>query len=1102
MIVTRSNVPILHFLSVLVVILNFCCGLHASDHESGEHSHLMRRGIGNKPQQHPEQGSQSGLHSTSAPQQQGHQQLSAQQLLHAHLRARLSSIHHAQQHAQLRDSLYRPAARGGISSASPSVQPRVSVKSASSAKFELVPVPDGLHDHDARAHLQNIQSKAYADGHRLKGHAVIQVPSNHEAKHDLPKVTVHSGRRAGLVHTSFLQAPSTPRQPQQSQMFSQQHHPGSSSVDPGTHQPVHSFQLSGYTAPSTARTHSATTANLLDRVSGQQPSQPITQHAGDKRRREGHTNANLDTTLKLGKRSLEDYSQYRPLKKRASSSASDSKGEPSPYQRHSPDSASESGTRRGSGSKYTDSYNTILRLRDDGHTIKGTSDVGIVADKKARIPLPQIDVDHGRRKGHVVSWVTISPKSAKKRDKIESRIRHQRFSRSPTRKIKSQSASRSGSIKEPSANIKATSPARYRFGFIETDSDFAEHQTRNAVERRLDRGHHLPKVKVSRTLGISHSDHTLPALHITPGKTKARVTSIFFHREHSPASTPSTSPHRTQKASTTNLIESLSGRNHSPDHSGDKRKREGSSDNNVDTKLKLGKRSLKDFSQYSEFSILEKRADDQGESSKQQSSSYRQSSPTQMSGKRFSDSQVAIHQLKKGGHRVKGILDVGVPSDKSAQHQLPQIQVQHGHMTGHAVSWITGARTVAERKVRFQLRKGKETYYRKPGKDEKLYTTRPYRAAFIETHSKHADSHLVNDVDQLLKQDQRLFDVKINDVHHHRNSDHTFPALQITPGQKKTRVTSAFFHREKPTASKQPPEQSQPITQHAGDKRNRDGITKMELGKRSLHHEIQSPRNSIGIWKRGENDDPPRSKGPLPKAFENSFYRNEARGKYRSSIDDLKRLKGQGHTVKAISNIGVHADSRETRTELQVSIRDGRRSGHVVTWVMQHPKHSSTAHVAVYRRKILPSTSHHGPDVHVSGFVELSKHTNDDEGIVSRGVYNLHRNGYLLKHTSTVPTRRDPNASHKLPAVHVRPGNEHARVLSVFVTPRKSSPTTHQHSSPGPSTQHSSEAGQTMNLIERLGGASSPQHSHSSSSSRDSSPGVRSNKRPRTDLRL
>lgn len=235
----------------------FCAAYNYGNEDS---IYIMRRGIDDKTQsQHPSQGTQAGRQFDPA----------AQRAFAAHL-------HHMQQqqsqqsqlhlHGQLREILYNQQARVPIAN-QPQTQPH-------SKNFDMVSVPEGLQDKDARAHVQNVQAKAYESGHKLKGHAVIQVPPNHKAKHDLPRITVHSGRKTGLVHASFLGAQSPPRQ--------QPH----------------------FTATtSSAHTHFSTTANLLERVSGQSQSQPhITQHAGDKRRREGSDH--VDTSLRLRKRAV------------------------------------------------------------------------------------------------------------------------------------------------------------------------------------------------------------------------------------------------------------------------------------------------------------------------------------------------------------------------------------------------------------------------------------------------------------------------------------------------------------------------------------------------------------------------------------------------------------------------------------------------------------------------------------------------------------------------------------------------------------------------------------------------------------------------------
>ena len=143
-------------------------------------------------------------------------------------------------------------------------------------------------------------------------------------------------------------------------------------------------------------------------------------------------------------------------------------------------------------------------------------------------------------------------------------------------------------------------------------------------------------------------------------------------------------------------------------------------------------------------------------------------------------------------------MDIGIPSDKSAKDELPKIRIDHGHMTGKVASWITGARERTEKKVRFELKKGKETYFRKPGKDVKIHSIEPYKAGFIETSSKYGDSRIIRDVDKVLKQDQKLLQFKESEALHNHYSEHSFPALHITPGKKKTRITSAFFHRETP----------------------------------------------------------------------------------------------------------------------------------------------------------------------------------------------------------------------------------------------------------------------------------------------------------------
>lgn len=1154
MIFIRSNVFLSTLFFTFLVISTICCDLGVSEEEAHDLAVLMRRGIGDQPQKHLGQGSQSGHQSTSAAQHQTvtshqeHMPMNPQHLMHAQLSGQMaSSSQHPQHHAQLRDILYHQAARGGISPTSHSLHQPTRYTRSTSAKFDLVAVPDGLQDHEARAHVQNIQSKAYAGGHRLKGHAVIQVPANHEANHDLPKVTIHSGRKAGLVHTSFLKAQSPPRQQQEAQTHIQQRHPGSSFAHPAAQQPAQRFQLTGYTSPSPAHTHVETTANLLDRVSGQPQSQLITQHTGDKRH-EGSSHDHVDTTLRLRKRSVEgekkveqsqfskiftdpgtDHFQYLSFEKRASSNDESSGKHPFLDKGYIRDSDTESETTRDADSKYINSHSTIRRLKHDGHKIKGISDIGITSDKTATNLLPHIQVKSGRMRGHVLSWITTSPESARKRDKIKSRMRKERYTTLPRTRYKSYSERRHGYFQKPHANKETSSPEKYKSGFIETNSPSAESRIKDKVERRLERSHQLSKIKVSQTFGRGYSDHALPALHIMPGQTKARVTSAFFHRERSPDSTPRTSPARTHTSDTANLLGTLSGPHHSPQHLGEKRKDNNGSKNDVDTKLKLGKRSLegesillstiklmnqltKALPNYSEFAPLEKRARDKGEGSITRSSNYKQSLPEQRYSEKFSDSKVAVDQFKKDGHRVRGVLDIGVPSDKSAQQELPQIRIDHGHMTGHAVSWITGARTIAEKKVRFQLKSGKETYYRKPGKDVRFYTTRPYRAAFIETHSKHADLHTVNDVDKLLKQDQRLLEVKISDVHHHLSSDHTFPALHITPGQKKTRVTSAFFHREKPSVSKTTPEKVQPSVPHAGDKRNRDGVAKSELRRRSINRKIPSPEESVGIWKRGDHNDNPIIRPTSPKGFQRNLdeasVNKTSLQKIHSSVGELKQLKDQGHTVKGISNIGVHADRRETKPVPSVSIRDGRQSGHVLTWVMQHPERSSaklSEQDKKSRTRILPSTSYHGPDTHVSGFVEVANSNKDPDGHrVSRGVYNLYRNGHLVTHTGTHTAKRDPNSPHKYPAIHVRPGNQHARVLSAFITPPKSSRLTTSSNPHEPSNHYQPEVDQTTNLIERFGSSSSPQHSASTSnsSSRSGSPDTRSTKKPRTDLRL
>lgn len=463
---------------------------------------------------------------------------------------------------------------------------------------------------------------------------------------------------------------------------------------------------------------------------------------------------------------------------------------------------------------------------------------------------------------------------------------------------------------------------------------------------------------------------------------------------------------------------------------------------------------------------------------------------------RLSDSYATIHKLKKDGHRVRGTLDIGLPSDKSANEQLPQIKINHGHMSCHIVSWLTGSPDITENKVRFQLQKGKEVYYRKPKKDIKLYTTKPYKIGYIETRDKHADVHTLQDVEDLLKHDQKLFKVTTSNVLHDRNSEHTLPALHITPGQKKIRISSAFFHREGSLVlSPIVKNEVKLTTPHAGDKRKREGdLTydaekEMKLEKRSVSTTIET----VSIWKRG---DPKNNKGK-GKSLNSNLDERKTMENIAKSTKDLEKLMQKGHEIKAISNIAIHADKSVKEPSPIVSIRNGKKSGHVVSWILQHPHESSTQSSSGSHR---PSFPHHGPDIHTSGFVKVGKGLINDpyDHQLHKVVHTLIKDGFHVKGANLIRAISDPNSSNKYPSLLVKPGNQHARVLSTYTRPQKPSKSICKdcQQTHGPNTH------QARNLIDTIDKPSSSQRvslSSSSSSSDDTRFVMHRRKKPRTD---
>lgn len=60
------------------------------------------------------------------------------------------------------------------------------------------------------------------------------------------------------------------------------------------------------------------------------------------------------------------------------------------------------------------------------------------------------------------------------------------------------------------------------------------------------------------------------------------------------------------------------------------------------------------------------------------------------------------------------------------------------------------------------------------------------------------------------------------------------------------------------------------------------------------------------------------------------------------SARNLKKLKREGASWKGVSKIGVLADRNVKEVLPKVEIVDGRRSGHVISWVLQHPNEKST----------------------------------------------------------------------------------------------------------------------------------------------------------------
>lgn len=162
------------------------------------------------------------------------------------------------------------------------------------AKFDMISTPKGIPNREARNQVLQIQDRISSVGHQVKGQALVKVPSFHESKHDLPRITVHGGRKQGLVHAIFTGPQSPPRQAQ----VHRQHIPSSLHAQGITSHPIYS----SHNAPPSSHTQ---TANLLDRISGQ-ATQPITQHAGDKRRREGSSKDHVNTDLRLRKRSIKD----------------------------------------------------------------------------------------------------------------------------------------------------------------------------------------------------------------------------------------------------------------------------------------------------------------------------------------------------------------------------------------------------------------------------------------------------------------------------------------------------------------------------------------------------------------------------------------------------------------------------------------------------------------------------------------------------------------------------------------------------------------------------------------------------------------------------
>lgn len=186
------------------------------------------------------------------------------------------------------------------------------------------------------------------------------------------------------------------------------------------------------------------------------------------------------------------------------------------------------------------------------------------------------------------------------------------------------------------------------------------------------------------------------------------------------------------------------------------------------------------------------------------------------------------------------------------------------------------------------------------------------------------------------------------------------------------------------------------------------------------------------------------------------------------SVKQLERIKDHGLSLKGFSNIGVIGEERMKNRLPKIEVKNGKRSGQVISWILQHPDETTVGHQPERQKgkdnkQSIPTYAN---SVHVSGFVETGYRSPEEHNVLRR-LSKLVQDGHHVVHMSSSSTQPDRSSSSKYPFLHVKSGNQHSRVLSAFLDDGKDAKFKSSRHSQALGTSHSSQV-QTIELIDKL----------------------------------